>query len=218
MDVYQVHRGNPELKSVTYFTNRLSVGFRRNWINMEVSARYRYEDNPIMEETFYEEGKFIRTYANQRGFHRLNLRADFQFQPFKQYLSINLNPYFNRYISQGYDYVHTHSNWGFNGSIVGMYKHWVVMAEIHTSFHELFGETIQKSESFHSVALGYNKKRWALQAMVMNPFSKDYRQGKENLSELAPNRQKAYTSDLSPVFVLNVSFRFDFGKQKQIMK
>ena len=158
---------------------------------------------------------FVRTYDNQRGFHRLIVQGNIQLQPIKQYLSISLNPFFNRYISQGNTYTHTHSNWGFRGSIVGMYKHWTLMADMFTSNHELWGETINKGESIHTVALGYNKGKWAVQAMMMNPFTDDYHQGVENLSKLAPNKQLAFSKNLTRMFLMNVSFNLDFGKQKQ---
>ena len=216
MDTYQVHRGNPNLKNVTYFTNRFSVSYRNKWMNLDVSARYSYDDNPIMEETIYENGRFVRTYDNQKGLHRLMCQTNVQLRPFKEYLSINMTPFFNRYISQGNAYTHTHSNWGFRGSIVGMYKQWIFMADMNTSYHDLEGETITKGEAIHSIALGYKKEKWALQGMVMNPFTRDYHQGKENVSRLAPNKQLAFSRDLCPMFMLNVSFNLSFGKQKQM--
>ena len=215
MDVYQVRRGNPNLKSVTYFTNRFSVAYRNKWMNVDMSVRYSYDDKPIMEETLYEGGMFIRTYANQKGLHRLMCQTSIQLQPFKEYLSINLNPFFNRYISQGNTYLHTHSNWGFRGSIVGMFGAWVFMADMNTSYHDLEGETITKGEAIHSIALGYNKEKWAIQAMVMNPFTDDYHQERENLSKLAPNKQLAFSKDFTRMVMLNVSFNLSFGKQKQ---
>ena len=215
MDAYQVRRGNPDLKSCTYFTNCLSMAYRTKNVSLELSARYSYDHRPIMEETLYEDGKFVRTYDNQKGFHRLIVQGNIQLQPVKQHLSISLNPFFNRYISQGNTYTHTHSNWGFRGSVVGMYRHWTLMANMYTSNHELWGETINKGENYHTVALGYNKGKWAVQAMVMNPFTDDYHQGVENVSRLAPNKQLAFSKDLTRKFMLNVSFNLDFGKQKQ---
>ena len=215
MDAYQVRRGNPDLKSVTFFTNQLSASYRTKGVSAELSARYSYDDRPIMEETLFEDGMFVRTFDNQKGFHRLNLQANLQLQPFKQYLSIKLNPYFNRYISRGNAYTHTHSNWGFRGSIIGMYKQWMAMVDMFTSYHVLWGETLNRDESIHSVAVGYNAGKWALQAMVMNPFTDDYHQGVENVSRLAPNKQRAFSRDFTRMLMLNVSFNLDFGKQKK---
>lgn len=215
MDAYQVRRGNPDLKSVTFFTHQLSASYRTKGVSAELSARYSYDDRPIMEETLFEDGMFVRTFDNQKGFHRLNLQANLQLQPFKQYLSIKLNPYFNRYISRGNAYTHTHSNWGFRGSIIGMYKQWMAMVDMFTSYHVLWGETLNRDESIHSVAVGYNAGKWALQAMVMNPFTDDYHQGVENVSRLAPNKQRAFSRDFTRMLMLNVSFNLDFGKQKK---
>ena len=216
MDAYQVRRGNPNLKSATYFTNRFSASYRNKWMNVDLSARYSYDDKPIMEETIFENGKVVRTYDNQKGLHRLMCQTSIQLHPFKDYLSISLNPFFNRYISQGNTYLHTHSNWGFRGNIVCIYKHWVFMADLNTSYHDLEGETITKGESIHSIALGYNKEKWAIQMLVWNPFTDDYHQGIENVSRLAPNKQVAFSKDFTRMIMLNVSFNLSFGKQKQI--
>ena len=215
MDAYQVRRGNPNLKSATYFTNRFSASYRNKWMNVDVSARYSYDDKPIMEETLYEGRMFIRTYANQKGLHRLMCQTSIQIRPFKEYLSISLNPFFNRYISEGNNYLHTHSNWGFRGSIISMYKHWVFMADMNTSYHDLEGETISKGETYHTIALGYNKEKWAIQMMMWNPFTNDYHQSVENVSKLAPNKQVAFSKDFTRMVMLNVSFNLSFGKQKQ---
>ena len=215
MDAWQVRRGNPNLKSTAYFTNRLSGSYRAKWINIDLSARYSYDDKPIMEETIYENGRFVRTFDNQKGFHRLNAQANIQIKPYKQYISISLTPFFNHYVSLGNAYTHTHNNFGFRGSIVGMYRNWIFMAEMNTSNHELWGETINKGEAIHTIAAGYNREKWALQMMVMNPFSKNYNQGVVNLSELAPSHQIAFSRDLCPMFMVNVSFNILSGKQKQ---
>lgn len=214
MDLYQVRRGNPALHSVTYYTQSLMASWRSRYVNVELFGRYSYDDNPMMEETLYEDGMFVRTTANQRGFHRLNLQATVQVMPFKEYIMIRLTPFFNRYISLGNGYTHTHSNPGFRGSIMGMYKNWSMMIEMNTSYHTLWGETLQKEEKLHSIAVGYNTEKWGVQMMLMNPFTKRYEQSVENRSRLAPYSQVAYSDDFKRMVMVNVSFNLDFGKQR----
>ena len=216
MDAYQVRRGNPGLHSVTFYTNSLSASWRNRYVNVELSGRYSYDDNPIMEETTFEDNKFVRTFANQQGFHRLNVQATVQVFPFRDYIQVRLTPFFNRYISNGKDYTHTHSNWGFRGSIMAMYKNWGMMIDMNTSYHELWGETITKGERLHSIAVGYNTEKWGIQAMFMNPFTKRYEQGVDNLSRLAPYKQIAYSDDFRRMVMINVSFNLDFGKRRGI--
>lgn len=55
MDVYQVRRGNPELKSVTFYSNSITASWRSRYLNVELSGRYSYDDKPIMEQTFSRE-------------------------------------------------------------------------------------------------------------------------------------------------------------------
>lgn len=54
--------------------------------------------------------------------------------------------------------------------------------------------------------------------MAMNPFTRDYHQEVENVSAMAPSKQLAFSRDLSPMFMLNVSFNLSFGKQKKAQK
>ena len=84
-----------------------------------------------------------------------------------------------------------------------------------TSQHDFWGETLSRGEALHSIAIGYNHDKFSIQGMIMNPFTKRYGQDVENLSELAPNKQLAYSTQLGHIVMLNLSFNFDFGKQNR---
>ena len=213
IDIYQIRRGNPDLHSVTFVSNSLTASWKCKYVSIELFGRYSYDHKPIMEETLFDGDRFIRTMVNQKGFHRLNFQSTIQLYPYKEHIMITLNPFFNRYISNGNNYTHTHSNLGFRGGIVGRYKKWIVMAEMNTSFHDLWGETLSRGEALHSIAVGYNYDKFSIQCMVLNPFTKRYEQGVDNLSEQAPNKQLAYSTQLSQIVMLNLSFNLDFGKQ-----
>ena len=214
MDKYQMRRGNPALKSVTFYANTLTASWQSKYVSVELFGRYSYDDKPIMESTYREEGHFIRTTENHKGFHRLNLETAIQVRPYKEYISIKLTPFLNRYISQGNSYTHTHTNIGLRGNLMAMYKNWVLMAEMNTSNHTLWGETLTKEEKLHTIMAGYNTEKWSIAAGVLNPFTKKYEQEIENLSGQAPYRQLAYSRNLSPMFMVNVSFNLDFGKKR----
>ncbi len=213
IDIYQVRRGNPNLHSASYISNSLTASWKCKYVSIELFGRYSYDHKPIMEETLFENDHFVRTMANQKGFHRLNLQSTIQMYPWEEYIMIKLNPFFNRYISNGNTYTHTHSNLGFRSSIVGKYKNWIAMAEMNTSFHDLWAETLSRGEALHSIAVGYNHEKFSIQGMILNPFTKRYEQSVDNLSALAPNKQLAYSTQLSRIVMLNVSFNLGFGKQ-----
>ena len=213
IDIYQVRRGNPNLHSASYISNSLTASWKCKYVSIELFGRYSYDHKPIMEETLFENDRFVRTMANQKGFHRLNLQSTIQMYPWEEYITIKLNPFFNRYKSNGNTYTHTHSNLGFRSSVVGKYKNWTAMAEMNTSFHDLWGETLSRGEALHSIAVGYNHEKFSIQGMILNPFTKRYEQSVDNLSALAPNKQLAYSTQLSSIVMLNVSFNLGFGKQ-----
>jgi hypothetical protein len=215
IDVYQLRRGNPVIKPVSFCSNELSVNWNKKGFSLEGFARYSYDHKPIMENTLFEKGKYVRTIDNQKAFHRLNSQLNIKIQPYSGHISIQLSPFFNRFISVGNSYIHTHSNWGFHGSLIGMYKNWVVAIDGETSHHNLWGETLTKEETSHSIAMGYNRESWGIQLQVQNPFTKTYRQSVENRSLLAPYSQFAYSKDLRRIVMLNFYCSLNYGKSKE---
>lgn len=213
IDSYQIRRGNPELKSAIFVSNEFSANWNSRYVGLDLSGRYSYDDKPIMETTLREGDKFIRTYDNHCGFHRLKVLAAIKLRPWNEHINITLVPMFNRYISNGNSYKHTYSNFVFNGQFSAVYKNWVMQLSYATSYHDLWGETITKGEAMHSIAIGYNAEKWSVQAMMFNPFTKRYHQEVENISDLAPYSQTAYSNNLKQMVAINVSFNLDFGKQ-----
>lgn len=212
IDIYQIRRGNPNLQAVRFFSNELSISVGTKYISAEWFTRYSYDDKPYMEETTYSNGFYVRSYANQRGFHRLNSQINLKVQPWKDYMSIQLTPFVNRYISNGNTYTHTHTNWGLRANLMGMYKNWYVGANLETSFHNLWGETLNKDEKSHSIVFGYNREKWGVELQLQNIFSSRYEMSVENLSHLAPYNQMVWSKNLCKVFGIDFHFNLNFGK------
>ena len=212
IDIYQIRRGNPNLQAVRFFSNELSISVGTKYISAEWFTRYSYDDKPYMEETTYSNGFYVRSYANQRGFHRLNSQINLKVQPWKDYISIQLTPFVNRYISNGNTYTHTHTNWGLRANLMGMYKNWYVGANLETSFHSLWGETLNKDEKSHSIVFGYNREKWGVELQLQNIFSSRYEMSVENLSHLAPYNQMVWSKNLCKVFGIDFHFNLNFGK------
>lgn len=212
IDIYQIRRGNPNLQAVRFFSNELSISVGTKYISAEWFTRYSYDDKPYMEETTYSNGFYVRSYANQRGFHRLNSQINLKVQPWRDYMSIQFTPFVNRYISNGNTYTHTHTNWGLRANLMGMYKNWYVGANLETSFHRLWGETLNKDEKSHSIVFGYNREKWGVELQLQNIFSSRYEMSVENLSHLAPYNQMVWSKNLCKVFGIDFHFNLNFGK------
>ena len=222
IDSYQLRRGNPHLRPASFWTNSLSVSWQSKPVNIDIYTRYSYDHHPIMDETLTEDNMLIRTENNHRGFHRFNGEASLRIRPLcnlqsevARSISINITPFINRYISQGNSYTHTHTNTGLRGSAMAMWKHWMAMIEMKTSYHNLWGETLKYEEATHMAVVGYNKEKWSVRLIMLNPCVKHYKQEQRDLSMLGPSSQVAYSNNISRMLMLNVSLNLSFGKQQK---
>lgn len=220
IDSIQIRRGNPDLKSVTFYSNTLTSNWKKGILGIDLFLRYTYYHKPIMESAFVENGSIIRKMENQKGAHKINTRLTLSLQPFGDYLSIQLAPFYNRYISQGNTYTHTLSNWGFSGNLLASYKKWSFNAMMNTHYDNLWGENHDQGENFNMLMAGYNTDHWNLSLGMMFPFSSKYELKNTNLSDIAYSRQYQYSYKFKQLLVLNFSLNVNFGrkynaKQKQ---
>ena len=215
IDAYQARRGNPNLKAVTYYSAQLMA----NWdfckfMGIGSIAIYNYDHRPVMEQDIVEDNLIIRTMANQRGFHRLNWHTWLFVKPYKDYITLRFTTLYQRFISQGNNYTHAHSNLGFYGELFASWKDWSFMFEFTTASNNLWGETLRKGERNHQFSIRYNRPKWSAAVCIYNPFEKEYRQSVENFSAVAPYTQTLYSGNLTKVFLLKFSFNLDFGKSR----
>ena len=213
IDSIQIRRGNPNLKTVTYYSNTLSSNWKKGILGIDLFLRYSYDHKPIMESTFVEDGSIIRMMKNQKGIHKINSRVTFNLQPFGEYISLQLSPFFNRYISQGENYTHTLSNWGFSGNLVASYKKWSLSAMMNTHYDSLWGEDWSEGENIHIISTGYNAEHWALSLSMMFPFSNKYDLTNTNLSDLAYSQKYKYSNSFGQILVVNFSMNLNFGRK-----
>lgn len=220
VDKYQIRQGNPNLKPVMFVANEMQLSWQSKYVNLNLWANYSYDHKPIMEETYEQlidgQSYAIRTYANHRGFHRLQVAPSVQVRLLQNKLIFTVAPFANYYVSLGNSYTHKHFNPGVRASIMGMYKGWQFFGEVTTRSNNLWGETLEYGEFYHHIGLGYNADKWGFRAMLMNPFSvKGYSIETKDLSALAPNTQHAEMRDFRQMLILNFHCNLDFGTQRR---
>ena len=220
IDKYQIRQGNPDLKPVMFVANEMQLSWQSKHVNLNLWANYSYDHKPIMDETFEQlidgQSYAIRTYANHRGFHRLQVAPSVQVRVLNNSLIFTVAPFANYYVSLGNSYTHKHFNPGVRASIMGMYKGWQFFGEVTTRYNNLWGETLEYGEFYHHIGLGYNADKWGFRAMLMNPFSvKGYSIETKDLSALAPNTQHAEMRDFRQMLILNFHCNLDFGTQRR---
>ena len=218
IDKYQIRQGNPNLKPVMFVANEMQFSWQSKYVNLNLWANYSYDHKPIMDETFEllidGQSYAVRTYANHRGFHRLQVAPSVQVRVLNNSLIFTVAPFANYYVSLGNSYTHKHFNPGVRASIMGMYKGWQFFGEVTTRSNNLWGETLEYGEFYHHIGLGYNADKWGFRAMLMNPFSvKGYSIETKDLSALAPNTQHAEMRDFRQMLILNFHCNLDFGSR-----
>ena len=220
IDKYQIRQGNPNLKPVMFVANEMQLSWQSKHVNLNLWANYSYDHKPIMDETYEQlidgQSYAVRTYANHRGFHRLQVAPSVQVRVLNNSLIFTVAPFVNYYVSLGNSYTHKHFNPGVRASIMGMYKGWQFFGEVTTRSNNLWGETLEYGEFYHHIGLGYNTDKWGFRAMLMNPFSvKGYSIETKDLSALAPNTQHAEMRDFRQMLILNFHCNLDFGTQRR---
>ena len=218
IDKYQMRRGNPNLRSVMYVSNEMELSWQSKHVNLNLWANYSYDYKPIMEETFEEiiDGSpyAIRMYDNQRGYHKLHVSPSVQVKLLDNKLMFNVTPFVKYMVSQGNSYSHEHVNYGLQAGIFYLLKGWRFYADVVTSGHNLWGETLTLGELKHDIGINYNSKHFGFGIMMVNPFStRGFTSVTQDLSALAPANNTAVMQDYRQVLMLNFNFNLDFGSR-----
>lgn len=213
IDSLQIRRGNPDLHTVWFLSNKINAGYNKGILGLEIFAHYLYHNKPMMEQVSYNGNKFVRMIINQRAMHQLYTEASISLKPWKDYITLRYTPQFNRFVSQGNGYTHTFSYFRTQVSVNMSYKNYFAGAEIYSRWDNLWGEDLEYGEKMHIVTAGYNKPTWNITAMLFNPFSKRYDQSSRNLSGLTPNSSYLYTDNLAGSFVVKFSMNLNFGRK-----
>lgn len=218
IDKYQIRRGNPNLRPVMYISNETELSWSSKYVNLNFWTVYSYDHKPIMEDSFEDiidgQPMIIRTYNNQRGFHRLTVSPSIQVKLLDGKIMFTVAPFINYYVSLGNNYSHSYFNPGVYAGFFALYKGWKFFADVSTRRNNLWGETIEYGEFSHDIGVSYNSEKWSCGLMMMNPFSiKGYSTGTRNLSDVAPNTRSAVMEDFKQVLMLNISMNLDFGSK-----
>lgn len=214
IDILQIRRGNPELKSYRSINQSFNASFSKGIFGVDALVTYDYEHKPIMESVIYETNKFVRTYNNQKCFQNLAIEVAFKIKPLKDHLSLSIIPGINRYISEGNNYLHTYTMKSIRINVDGNYRNWIVnFTTITPPNRFVYGEQLMKGDLMHTLMAGYKMPTWSLMAGLHNPFIKTYRSENENWSSLNPVKSDIHSKNMARSFVVKFNFNLDFGKQ-----
>ena len=217
IDSLQIRVGNPNLKPVQYYSNTITAGYKKGIFGIDLYMMYRYDHKPEMDKIYYDDeiNRFVHTTTNQKGQHNFRADVSTSLKPWGDYVAFYFTPGITRYVTQGDDYTHTYTGKYCRASLWFNYKGVTLGGEFRTYDKYLSSETIISGEKSHMLYLGYNnqKKNYSVNLIAFNPFTKRYKQTQEVWSAIAPSTSKIFTDSLSPMFMLNMTYNFSFGRQ-----
>lgn len=220
IDILQVRKGNPALKSYQSINQSFNAGYNQKLFGIDALITYDYEHKPIMESVLYEDGLFIRTYDNQKSFQNLAFEVAFHIKPWKDHINISVIPGLNRYISHGNNYLHTYTMKSLRVNLDFSYRNWIAnFTTITPPNRYVYGEQLMKGDLMHTLMVGYKMPAWSVMAGLYNPFIKTYRSENENWSALNPVKSDIHSNNMARTVVVKFNFNLNFGKQfKSIRK
>lgn len=212
IDAWQILRGAPNLDPFNTLSQSFTVGYNYGIFAIDAILGYDHEYNPIMKSVFYEDGKFIHTYENQKSFQNLSMEASLKIKPWKDHLSLSVNPRLNRYISTGNDYLHTYTMPEVRVNLDFSYSNWLANFTTITPPRSMYGEQLMKSDQMHTIMAGYKQANWSVMVGAMNPFSSEYKTDNRSWSAINPVVSQIHTSNNKAILV-KLSFNLNYGKQ-----
>ena len=213
IDTLQIRRGNPYLTPYINYNTYLNYEYRKGLFTGGVNLYYWYSPDMIMEETLFENNKFIRTYANQNSWQKVSGDLNVRFGPIKNILMFNITGGVNHFISDGRTYRHTYTNLYYTASVMAMYKKFMGMFQIGSPRNNFVGETMHGGENIHLFMLRYNQGKFTAGAGIMLPFSSLYKREDENRNRYAPYKMESFSTSASRMLLLTFSWNFEFGRK-----
>lgn len=215
IDSIQIQRGTPTLNPYNRYQTDLYVEFRKGKISIGLSSRYQNSPNAIMESTYLENGKFIHTYDNQKGFQHLNGELNFRAGMLWNFLQFSLTGGVSRFWSEGNDYRHTYTNFYYRAEVMAQYKRFTGMFSIYNRRNRFWGETISSGENLHMLNVMYKCKQVTFGAGIVNPFANNYKRVNETWNKYVSSYREDYINESSRAVFLTFAWNFRFGRKYQ---
>lgn len=213
IDTLRITRGNPDLRGNVNYQVGLTFSWQKNIFGLNYDASYRYSPDAIMEEVHRENNLFISTFNNQRNWQKLNNELTLTVKPIHNMLTLSLTGGINRYLSNGNNYSHKHTNYYYRASLMFTYKKFMAYFQANNAYNNLWGETLFGGENTQQIAVMYNQGKFMVGAGIVSPFSGNYKRTTENMNIYSPYKSYGYINNLSQMVMINFSWNFDFGRK-----
>jgi len=211
IDSLRFQRGNPHLKSVSYFVNTLTLSYDTKPFSANLQVYDHYTLDPIMESIFEKDGKFIQMMENHKGLHQVTTTGYAKVSLLNGNLNMNVRGGLNWIKSWGDKYDHILDNWFISGGIDYTWKKWNPFWNISSRRNNLSGETIHYSEQSSYFGVRYKLKNLWMSAFYK--YSIGWDSGRDNLNKFASAHVRNYSPDSKNMFLIDFVLNLNFGRK-----
>lgn len=215
VDSLQIQRGNPSLQPYNNYRLNLTLGYNKKKVQLNWYSRYRNAPDVIMEQTYRENNKFIRSYANHYRFQAWENEVSARVGMLWNVLQLSANVGVNRYWSDGLDYYHTYTNWYYELEATCMYKKFMGYFMIQSNRNSFFGESLTGGENLHVLMLQYRLGKANVGVGCINPFADNYKREQENRNKYAGSKGAWHVKESAHMAFITFSYNFSFGRNYQ---
>lgn len=212
IDSLQIRRGNPTLRPYNTYRINLTLGYNKGKTQIALYSRYRNSPDVIMEQTYRENNKFIRSYANHNKFQSWENELSVRVGMLWNILQLSANTGLNRYWSDGTDYTHTYTNLYYEFQAMAMYKKFMAYFMMQSNRNSFFGESMSSGENLHILMLQYRLGRANIGLGCINPFADNYKREQDNRNRFAGSKGAWFVKESAHMFFLSFSYNCSFGR------
>ncbi|MDR2138865.1 MAG: carboxypeptidase-like regulatory domain-containing protein [Tannerella sp.] len=214
IDSLQIQRGNPDLKPFLTYRSELNYEWKKGLFYAGFQGRYEYQPSAVMERKFWEGGKIVRTWDNQKNWQRMSGSLQLRVGPVKDILQVSVTGGVNHFISHGNTYRHVYTNPYISIMMNGNYKDFTASLMLYTPQDWFFSEQLFGGSNSHILSLGYKYRAVNFGLSMFNPFY-GWKRHIENRSEYASYQQTLHVNDVSRLLLFTFSWNMNFGRSFQ---
>lgn len=212
IDKWQYSKGNPDLRPFTTYSTSLEYDMNYGIFPGKLITSYDYADNPIMSYKYWDSDKLIKSYQNQRGWHKLKVELDYRLNLIKNMLTLSGTAGWQRFISQGNNYSHCYDQPFFSAQLTFNHKSWFALAKFNTNINKLWGEEIYGGWNMQIIGVGYTYKNAMFMAGMTNSFINNFHVTSRDLNKYASYDREYYTNCTNNLVWIGITINTSWGK------
>lgn len=214
IDFIQKRRGNPLLKIVQIFSNKISYSYTSKQFTLNLSVDQFYSNPNTARKVIYENDYFIHSYTNDGTYNFINPEIGISIKSPNNLLNLKVTGGLNRYIITGSNGLRS-NDWYINPSFMLFWKNMNLNIYYYSSREGVYaGLDHWSTDGRYGLTLSYNKENISLTMGTQNPFSKYERTNKIKL-DIYSSQSVSYNRQNDHLFYVKLSYNFNFGHKHE---